>query len=335
MFSEKMEKAFELLEEAITLLKKSLDISFLDAYIENGDNLLDDFTVRVLDGKPEEATVLKLEEIYKEFRQIDLKPEELSRLTQLLLLKGNKDEPLQANHQLTPDGIGYLFMYLLESLSAETKDLRILDIASGMGNLLLTLVVNLQMNGYRMTGYGVDIDDTLLAVASVNNGLVKSNIHLFHQDGLQDLLIDPVDAAVSDLPIGYYPNDDKAKQFTVASEKGHTYAHHLLMEQAMNYVKPGGFGLFLVPSNIFESDQSQYLKKWIQEQVFLQGLIQLPNELFQSEQSRKSIMIVQNKGNESVQAKEVLLAKLATMKDPKNITQFFQQFEAWKASNLK
>ena len=38
-------------------------------------------------------------------------------------------------------------------------------------------------------------------------------------------------------------------------------------------------------------------------------MIQLPDELFKSEQSRKSILLVQNKGADAEQVKEVLLAK--------------------------
>ncbi|MDK7978677.1 class I SAM-dependent methyltransferase, partial [Enterococcus faecalis] len=52
MFPEKIEEAFEPMEQAIQLLQQSLDTSFLDAYIENGENILDDFQVRVLDGVP-------------------------------------------------------------------------------------------------------------------------------------------------------------------------------------------------------------------------------------------------------------------------------------------
>lgn len=89
----------------------------------------------------------------------------------------------------------------------------------------------------------VDIDDTLLAVAASTSDLTQANVQYFHQDGLQELLIDPVDFAISDLPIGYYPNDEKQRVLT-STEEGHSYAHHLLLEQSMKYVKPDGFGLF-------------------------------------------------------------------------------------------
>ena len=105
----------------------------------------------------------------------------------------------------------------------------------------------------------VDIDETLFGSIFCEQCLVTSNIQLFHQDGLQDLLLDPVDLALSDLPIGY-PNDERAKGFAAAAEEGHSYAHHLLMEQAMKYVKPAGFGLFLIPTNILETEQSEFFK---------------------------------------------------------------------------
>ncbi|MTD42335.1 N-6 DNA methylase [Erwinia sp. CPCC 100877] len=334
MFPEKIEKAFELMEQAIQLLKRSLDTSFLDAYIENGENILDSYQVRVLDGVPDEQTVQQLSALYQQLQTIELAPEEIRRLSQLVLLKGSKTEALQANHQLTPDSIGFLFVYLIEQLFNSKQALKILDIASGMGNLLLTVLLNLNLADYEAQGIGVDIDDTLLAVSATNNEWTNAAIQLFHQDGLQDLLIEPVDIAISDLPIGYYPNDEKAKAFDSAAESGHSYAHHLLMEQAMKFVKPDGYGLFLIPSNILETEQSEFFKNWLQKNVYLQGMIQLPDELFKSEQSRKSILFVQNKGKTSKQA-EVLVAKLGSLKDPAKTTQFFQQFEAWKSSNLK
>lgn len=144
-----------------------------------------------------------------------------------------------------------------------------------------------------------------------------------------------MDAAISDLPVGFYPNDERAKKFQTSAKEGHTYAHHLLIEQSMKYVKPDGFGLFLVPSNILETEQTEFFTDWLKEQVYLQGIIQLPDELFRSKESRKSILILQNKGAASQQVKEVMLARLTSLKEPEQFRQFVQQFEAWKVSNLK
>ena len=335
LFPEKIEKAFDLMEKAIDLLQQSLDTSFLEAYIENGENILDSYQVRVIDGAPSQQIVAQIEQIYEQLKAITLAPEDIRRLTQLVLLKGSKTEQLQANHQLTPDSIGFLFVYLIEQLFNKKQMLKLLDVASGMGNLLLTVALNLDLAGYQTESFGVDIDETLLSVSAINNAWTHAQIQLFHQDGLQDLLLEPVDLAISDLPIGYYPNDERAQAFDAPADKGHSYAHHLLLEQAMKYVKPGGYGIFLVPTNILETDQSSLFKNWLQKNVYLQGLIQLPEELFKSEQSRKSILLVQNQGGQALQANEVLLAKLSSLKDVQKVTQFFEQFEAWKSSNLK
>jgi site-specific DNA-methyltransferase (adenine-specific) len=186
-------------------------------------------------------------------------------LTQLVLLKGSKTESLQPNHQLTPDSIGFLFVFLIEQLTLKKEQpLDILDIAVGMGNLLLTTVINLQAANYTVKGIGVDNDETLLAIAASDSLLMDEEIQLFHQDSLQDLLVDPVDYVIGDLPVGYYPNDQQAEKFATHSEKEHSYAHHLLMEQGMKYVKPDGFGLFLVPSNFLETEQGPLLQKMVE-----------------------------------------------------------------------
>lgn len=102
----------------------------------------------------------------------------------------------------------------------------------------------------------------------------------------------------------------------------------------MNYVKPDGFGLFLVPSNFLEMEQGPLLQKWLKNEVLLQGIIQLPDELFKSEHSRKSILLLQKKGETAEQAEKVLLVHLPSLKDPTQVTEFFKKFEDWKSSNL-
>ncbi len=334
MSAEKMESSFHLTVEAIQLLQNALESSFFDSYVETIENFIDHYQVRVIDGVPDETTVARLQTIYEELKAVSLTAEEKRKLAQLLLLKGGQTERLQANHQLTPDSLGFLFVYLIEQLTNADDTTQILDLSVGMGNLLLTVLLNLQLAKRQVEGTGVDIDETLLAIAAATSEWTQAPMHLFHQDGLQDLLIEPMDIAISDLPVGYYPQDEKAGQFISAAPEGHSYAHHLLMEQAMNYVKPDGFGIFLIPNNFLETEQSDYLKKWLKEKVYLQGMIQLPDELFKQAHSRKSILLLQNKGEMSQQASEVLLVKLASLKEPKNITKLFEQFAAWKAANL-
>ncbi|MHC5247349.1 class I SAM-dependent methyltransferase [Enterococcus sp. LJL90] len=329
---EKIETAFNQMEAAVSALAENLELSFLEAYSETVENFNDNFQVRVIDNQPSPEVVAILETAYANLKKLDLSAEEWRQVFQLVLLKGLQKEPLQANHQLTPDSIGFLFVFLVQQLLPQ-ENLRLLDIASGLGNLLLTVVSNLETAGKKITVFGVDIDETLLSVAAANTDFLKKSVAYFHQDALQDLLVDPVDAVFGDLPIGYYPNDQKAQEFTVGVKEGHTFAHHLLLEQSMKYVREAGFGLFLLPTNFLETEQGPQLKNWLANEVYLQGMIQLPADLFTSANSRKSIVILQKRGTGAKQA-EVLLANLGSLKNAESMTEFIEKFKDWESLNL-
>lgn len=330
---DKLEKSFELLQQAVTLMKNALDTDFFEAYIETAENIIDG-RVRVLDDRPDAETAQRLTRLYQELLALELEPEAWRKTAQFVLLKGFQGEALQANHQLTPDGIGFLFVFLIEQLQAKAQPLHLTDVAVGTGNLLLTAALALQQAGYHVTSEGVDNDATLLNIAAVTNLLAKETTRFYHQDALQPLMLQPADVTIADLPIGYYPDDENAKNFVSHSTEGHSYAHHLLMEQAMHYTKAGGFGLFLVPTNFMETPQSPLLKKWLTDSVYIQGIIQLPDALFKNEQSQKSILLLQNRGGDAQQAPEVLLVKLHSLKDPQEVARLLNQFKAWKQKNL-
>lgn len=330
----KVEKGFELLDQCVSLMQGALKTTFIDSYIEVAGNIVNHYEVNVQDGLPDEATVNQLKKWYTEFKALDLAKEERRKVTQLVLLKGTMAEPLQPNHQLTPDSLGFLFVYLAEQLLGEQKRLTLLDLTAGMGNLMMTVMTNLELAGYKVWGTGVDVDDTLLTITALNSQILEQEIQLFHQDSLQNLLLEPSDFAIADLPIGYYPDDENAQRFVTGVAEGHSYAHHLLMEQSMAYVKENGFGVFLVPSNFLETEQAVKVKEWITDKVYLQGILQLPESLFKNKESRKSIIIIQNHGTDSHQAKEVLLADVPSLKDGQQMQQFFKKVTTWTNKNL-
>ena len=335
MSVESVEKNFHLNLEAIELLQNALTTSFFEAYLEQVGNILDGYNVQVISDVPDAETVEKLQAIYRELKAEKLEPEDIRKLAQLLLLKGTQNEPVQANHQLTPDSIGFLFVYLIAQFYTDKKEpLTILDVGVGTGNLLFTLLTNLKLSGYEARGIGIDNDELLIEIAAANNQWMNTQATLSHQDALQQELPDVVDVAVSDLPVGYYPVDSIAYPFAMASKQGHSYAHHLLVEQAMKQVRQNGYGFFLLPSNFLDSEQSEYFKNWLGKTAYLQGIIQLPDELFKNETSRKSIVILQNKGTLAKQADKILVAQLASLKDPQIINHFFKEVTDWKQKNF-
>ncbi|MGY3765827.1 class I SAM-dependent methyltransferase [Vagococcus vulneris] len=329
-----IEKGFQLICESVGALQEALDTSFFDAYIENQENYLDQQSVRVIDNVPTKEETAAIEAVYQRLNSLSLTAEDKRKVTQLVLLQGLKEEKIQPNHQLTPDGIGFLFVYLLEQLAADKKSLTLFDPVVGTGNLLYTIMTNLALAGYQTKSYGVDADETLLSIGSVNRDWCELDTELIHQDSLHPLLIDPVDFAIADLPVGFYPDDERAAAYKVAAQSGHTYAHHLLMEQAMAHVKADGFGVFLVPTNFLETDQAGELKNWLLKDVYLQAVLQLPAVLFKNKDTSKSIIIIQNPGKTAAQAQEILLAELPSLKENQAVISFINQFRSWREKNI-
>lgn len=318
------------LGQTVDLLQKDMGIPYFDALIETGDNLLSG-DVHVEDDHPSAENKAKLEELYDKINLDGLKKDDIRLLLQLLILQGYKKEIVQANHQMTPDTIGFLVADILGKIFKGQKEIKLLDMGVGTGNLLFS-VINQLPN--KVQAYGIDNDDTLLTLASLSSQLQNTDVDLFHQDGLDPLLIPEVDAAISDLPVGYYPIDSKAEQFKTHRQEGHSYAHFLLLEQAMRQTKASGIGVFIVPSNIFQSKDGMPLLKYIQEVGYLQAFLNLPQGMFKNEQSRKSIILVQKKGKNAHQADQVLLGDYPEFKNKKEFAAFLAQIDDFIKNNI-
>ena len=145
-----------------------------------------------------------------------------------------------------------------------------MDPAVGTGNLLTT-AINQELDK-SVEGIGIEIDDLLIKLAYINANLQEHPIQFFNQDSLEPLFIEPVDAVISDLPVGYYPNDVRAADYQLKADEGHSYAHHLFIEQSIKHVKSGGYLFFVIPNGLFESEQSKKLHEYLKETVHIQGM---------------------------------------------------------------
>ena len=254
--------------------------------------------------------------------------EDIRKAIQLAVLKGMK-EHIQPHHQMTPDALGLLMGYLVE-LFVKKEQATILDPAVGTGNLLLTIMNYLDG---KLLGAGVEIDDLLIRLASNTGNLVQQPITLYLQDALQPLLIDPVDAVVSDLPVGYYPNDENADTYELKAAEGMSYAHHLFIEQSMNHTADGGFLFFIVPKALFESSMADQLHNYLKKTAYIQSVMELPDTLFKNASHAKAILVLQKK-KEGVKApREVLLARVPNMSKADSMAKFFTQVNNWFKEN--
>lgn len=329
------EQLFEQFDQGTELLQAALNCSYMDAYLENAENLVDSGHVRVENGVPTPDVVKKLEKIYQHLDITKQPRENIRRLLQLSLLKVIRKDAIQANHQMTPDTIGMLIAYLIERFCKLNHSYKIFDPVVGTGNLLTTVINHLQsVSQQTIDAYGIDNDDSMLAAASVSADLQGLPIQLIHQDAVASLDIPQCDLAVADLPIGYYPLDDNVDHYHTKAKKGHSYVHHLLIEQTMNYLVPGGYAFFVVPSDLFQTKESAGFVDWIHSVAYLQGFINLPEDMFSNKRSQKAILVLQNHGAQAKQAQQVLLGTFPSVKNQKAFKEFLAEINEWVKRSL-
>ncbi|MFD1038142.1 class I SAM-dependent methyltransferase [Virgibacillus byunsanensis] len=291
----------------------SLAVSFETLFHQNVSEEIDDILTH------------KLQNQLKNIDTAAYNTEDIRKATQLAILKGMKGST-QQQHLMTPDTVALIVGYLAEKVTEPKENLRIFDPVSGTANLLTVVLDHLKQ---QVDALASEVDPTLIKLSLLNANLQKKQVEFFHQDSLTPFLLDPVDLVVADLPIGYYPDDVRANDFELKADTGHSYSHHLLMEQSLRYTKDGGYLIFVIPSFLFESDQSDKLHTFLHEYAHIVGVLQLPESAFKSEKNSKSILVLQKKGENTVTPKQPLLVKLPSFKNTKAMEDILSQMNAW------
>ena len=308
---EKIEKAYGYLLENTQIIQNDLQTNFYDALVEQNAIYLDGQT---------ELTLVK--ENNQRLKDLNLNKEEWRRSFQYLLMKAAQTEPLQANHQFTPDGIGFLLVFLVDQL-ASSDQVDVLEMGSGTGNLAQTLMNNCQRS---LDYLGLEIDDLLIDLAASMAEVMKADVNFAQGDAIRPQVLKESDVIISDLPVGYYPDDAIASRYQVASPQGHTYAHHLLIEQSLKYLKPGGVAIFLAPNDLLTSEQSSLLKKWMQDHAQVLAMVTLPENLFRSANLAKTIFVFRKQEEAVVQP---FVYPLTDLQDQEDLMKFRESFQNW------
>lgn len=308
---EKIEKAYGYLLENTQTIQNDLQTNFYDALVEQNAIYLDGQT---------ELTLVK--ENNQRLKDLNLNKEEWRRSFQYLLMKAAQTEPLQANHQFTPDGIGFLLVFLVDQL-ASSDQVDVLEMGSGTGNLAQTLMNNCQRS---LDYLGLEIDDLLIDLAASMAEVIKADVNFAQGDAIRPQVLKESDVIISDLPVGYYPDDAIASRYQVASPQGHTYAHHLLIEQSLKYLKPGGVAIFLAPNDLLTSEQSPLLKQWMQDHAQVLAMVTLPENLFRSANLAKTIFVFRKQEEAVVQP---FVYPLTDLQDQEDLMKFRESFQNW------
>lgn len=313
---EKIETAYELILENIQLIENELKTHIYDALIEQNSFYLG------AEGASEEVAANN-----EKLRQLALTKEEWRRAFQFIFIKAGQTEQLQANHQFTPDAIGFILLFLIENLTDSDK-IDLLEIGSGTGNLAQTFLNN---SSKELNYLGIEVDDLLIDLSASIAEVMDSDARFIQEDAVRPQILQESAVIISDLPVGFYPNDDIAKRYKVASSDEHTYAHHLLMEQSLKYLKKDGIAVFLAPVSLLTSKQSDLLKQWLKDYADIIAVITLPESIFGNAANAKSIFVLKK---QAAQTPETFVYPLSDLQSRETLTDFIGKFQKWKVDNM-
>lgn len=308
---QRIETAYDLVLENTQSIQTELATYFYDALIEQNAYYLG----------AEGASDLVVANNQK-LQAMGLSAEEWRRVFQFLFIKSAQLDKLQANHQFTPDAIGFILLFLIEKLTDKSQ-LDVLEIGSGTGNLAFTLINNASK---QLDYLGLELDDLLIDLSASIADVMGVDISLVQEDAVRPQLLKKSDVLLSDLPVGYYPNDEIAARYQVASPTEHTYAHHLLMEQSLKYLKQEGVAIFLAPTDLLTSPQSSLLKKWLSDYASVRAVITLPEKIFGSKTVAKSIFVLQKQADK---VGETFVYPLTDLQDRAVLQAFMAEVEKW------
>lgn len=245
---------------------------------------------------------------------------DLRKAFQFAYLYQVKEEPVQSNHQLTPDAIGYLVAHIIDLFTAG-KETELMDVGSGTGHLAMTvkeMVDNVNLSG-------VEVDPALAEINANLCEFLKVPMYIHPQNVIEPSRIPSAEIAIGDLPVGYYPLP--AVDYKTAFSEGQSYAHLLMLEAGMNLVKDDGLGVFIVPSNMLE-ENNETIKKYISEDATLLMFLNLPATIFKTEKQRKSIIVLK-KGFSPLVNNEVLIGDVPDFKNAQKMQEFLRQLNDW------
>ncbi|UBH12521.1 class I SAM-dependent methyltransferase [Macrococcus armenti] len=277
---------------------------------------------------------LSLENVYVNQRDLLEKSTMIDRRKafQFSYLSMLKEEMIQPNHQMTPDSIGYLTAFVM-NMFVEDETVKLLDLTSGTGHLSAT--IHEQNPGKTFDHVLVEVDPVLSRLSVHLANFLEIPFDIFPQDAIMPLPEGDFDVVTGDFPVGYYPNDARSHEMKLGFKEGHSYSHHLLIEQAVNSLKPGGLAFLIVPTQLFEGDNVEQLQKFIATESIMQAFLNFPTSLFKTEAMRKSLLVLERKDSSKSKTVEVLLANIPDFKDERNMKSFIDELEVWHSENRK
>ena len=251
--------------------------------------------------------------------------ETIRKVYQFLLLKALK-ELNNPSYDITPEVITMYISHLIECIYGDKK-VSITDLASGSGSLLINIAA-LVKGEKEITS--VDVDSNYVRLQQNLFNLLETNVEIINQDALKPLNIKKQDIVISDVPFGYYADEDNSLNYKLCSTDGYSLNVLLFIEQASNYLNEDGVGILVIPKKVLELEDN--FKKYLEEDINLNAVITLPDEMFKNVSQQKAIILITKKGQTRL-PNQVFLAQIPSFQNKASYAKFIEEFNEWLENN--
>lgn len=251
--------------------------------------------------------------------------ETIRKVYQFLLLKALK-ELNNPSYDITPEVITMYISHLIECIYGDKK-VSVTDLASGSGSLLINIAA-LVKGEKDLTS--VDVDSNYVRLQQNIFNLLETNVEIINQDALKPLNIKKQDIVISDVPFGYYADEDNSLNYKLCSTDGYSLNALLFIEQAANYLDENGVGILVIPKKVLELEDN--FKKYLEEDINLNAVITLPDEMFKNASQQKAIILITKKGQTRL-PNQVFLAQIPSFQNKASYAKFIEEFNEWLENN--
>lgn len=251
--------------------------------------------------------------------------ETIRKVYQFLLLKALK-ELNNPSYDITPEVITMYISHLIECIYGDKK-VSITDLASGSGSLLINIAA-LVKGEKEITS--VDVDSNYVRLQQNIFNLLETNVEIINQDALKPLNIKKQDIVISDVPFGYYADEDNSLNYKLCSTDGYSLNALLFIEQVANYLDENGVGILVIPKKVLELEDN--FKKYLEEDINLNAVITLPDEMFKNASQQKAIILITKKGQTRL-PNQVFLAQIPSFQNKASYAKFIEEFNEWLENN--
>lgn len=270
--NKKVDLFYDLIDKACMIYYNDIKRDYLEAFISFTNALINGLDEPKLSSK----AVQKLEKIINQISSQDFLNEEVRLAVELVLIKGYKHRNLLLDF-LTPDGVSYIFSFIVNSIinnDPKYKDLDdddfdevvVMDTVMGAGNMLNTII----NNGARsITGIGIERDILLANLAKSLAEIIDNDIIVNVQDAKIKF------NALADIIVGDFGETEDVYDIILAR-----------LDNILN----NGYFAYMVNNDFFTKATNEF-KEALLKEATLMGLIVLPSNFVKKGHVGKSIIV--------------------------------------------